>query len=190
VVPAEGDVRRDAPGPGGRPPRVVTVSGVRTGVVVTLFAVATVIVGGSSALATATGDGDTAPCPVTTPNGHVPTIYGFPARDAGVNHGNGRLYVGLWTNGVVSVPASEFASKGEVDAKFGWWRAIRGTLRITATRIDAAAGPGRPHVPLGYGNKYFQSSAIAFPTTGCWRVTGVVGRKARLSFVTRVVAKP
>lgn len=130
------------------------------------------------------------PCRVTLPNGRVPSVNGFPARDAGVNHGNGKLYVSLWQDGRVVVPASEVGPDGAIDAKFAWWRNVSGKLRITATRLDAEAPPARAHIPSGYGRKGFQATGITFPTTGCWRVSGTVGRAARLTFVTVVVVKP
>lgn len=129
------------------------------------------------------------PCNVTVANGRYPVIYGLPAPDAGVNHGNGRLFVSLWQNGRVVAKASEVAPNGEIGAKFGWWRAVRGTLRIAATRLDAEAPPARAHIPSGYGKRGFQSTMITFPTTGCWRVVGRVGLTARLSFVTLVVVR-
>lgn len=129
-------------------------------------------------------------CRVTRPNGRVPLVYGLPARDAGVNHGNGKLYVGLWRDGRVTVPARAAHPDGSIDAKFAWWRGVPGRLRIAAIRLDAAAPPARLSIPAGYGRKFFQATGIVFPTTGCWRVTGTVGRLARLTFVTRVAVAP
>jgi hypothetical protein len=132
---------------------------------------------------------DLADCAVTKPNGRVPTVYGFPARDAGVNHGNGRLYVGLTDDGIVSATQSNFVTDGAVNAKFGWWRSVRGTLHITATRLDGASS-ARVQVPTAYGKRGFQPSGIAFTTPGCWRVTGTVDHRASLRFVTLVVVQP
>jgi len=42
-------------------------------------------------------------------------------------------------------------------------------------------------VPNCYGKRWFQSTIVTFPTTGCWRVTRTVGRSARLSLVVLVV---
>jgi hypothetical protein len=120
----------------------------------------------------------------------VPTVYGFPARDAGVNHGNGRLYVGLTEDGIVSATQSNFVTDGAVNAKFPWWRSVRGTLHITATRLDGSASPARAQVSSAYGKRGFQPSGIAFPTAGCWRVSGTVDHRASLRFVTLVVVQP
>lgn len=133
---------------------------------------------------------DATKCPVTKPNGRVPTVYGFPAHNAGVNHGNGRLYVGLPDDGTVSATQSDFAADGAVDAKFGWWRVVSGKLHIAATRLDGPSSPARPHIPSAYGKRGFQSSSVAFPTAGCWRVTGTVDHRASLTFVTLAVVEP
>jgi hypothetical protein len=43
-------------------------------------------------------------------------------------------------------------------------------------------------VPGGYG-RGFQATVLTFPTIGCWRVTGRVGR-ARLTFTLLVTKSP
>ncbi|HEV7565622.1 MAG TPA: hypothetical protein VGO31_06650 [Microbacteriaceae bacterium] len=151
---------------------------------------ATVVGLSGSAFAHSPKGADLSDCAVTKPNGRVPTVYGFPAHDAGVNHGNGRLYVGLYDAGTVSAAQDELAADGSVNAKFGWWRSVRGTLHITATRLDEPASPARAHIPSAYGKRGFQPSGIAFPTAGCWRVTGTVDHRALLRFVTLVVVQP
>jgi hypothetical protein len=60
---------------------------------------------------------------------------------------------------------------GSIGAKFGWWRAGSGKIRISGRRLDASAPPLRAHVPDGYG-RGFQATGLIFPTTGCWKVTG------------------
>jgi hypothetical protein len=137
---------------------------------------------GVSCVASAVGS-EQSTCVVTLPNGRTP------ARNAGVNHGNGRLFVGLWEHGRVVVQPSDVSQDGSIDAKFGWWRSAAGRLQITATRIDGPAPAARAHIPSGYGRKGFQSTSISFPTVGCWRVTGTVGRLARLTFITSVEVK-
>jgi len=74
-----------------------------------------------------------------------------------------------------------------IDAKFGWWRKVRGRLEIEG-RVDAPAPPLRAHIPDGYGDRGFQATGLIFPTTGCWEVTGRVGN-ASLTFVTLVLAR-
>jgi hypothetical protein len=70
--------------------------------------------------------------------------------------------------------------------KWWWWRGVRGSLLITGRRLDAAAPPLRADIPSGYGDIGFQSTALTFPTEGCWEVTGTVGN-TELTFVTLVV---
>jgi hypothetical protein len=164
---------------------------VRGGLLLVGGVLATTAVGLSgSAFAHSSKGLDLADCAVTKPNGRVPTVYGFPARDAGVNHGNGRLYVGLTEDGIVSATQSNFVTDGAVNAKFPWWRSVRGTLHITATRLDGSASPARAQVSSAYGKRGFQPSGIAFPTAGCWRVSGTVDHRASLRFVTLVVVQP
>lgn len=121
------------------------------------------------------------PCPVTLPNGRVPAL------GAGVNHGNGRLYVSLWDSGRVVVGATDVNPDGSIEAKFGWWRKTGGRLRIFARRLDGEAAVAQTRIPSGYGRRGFQATSITFPATGCWQVTGTVGRRVRLTFVTLVV---
>ncbi len=82
---------------------------------------------------------------------------------------------------------------GSISTKLGWWRGLRGPLRISGRRLDRRAAPLRTNVaPIeSYGATGFLPTILSFPTTGCWRVTGRVGR-ARLSFVldvTRVASE-
>jgi hypothetical protein len=119
-------------------------------------------------------------CPITHPNGSKPPGPMFGAEP----HGNGSIWVGLWSANVVVWSAEP---DGSVSAKFGWWRGVAGKLRIDGHRLDGQAPPLTAHVPDGYGDSGFQSTGITFPTEGCWRVTGRVG-DASLTFVTLVLA--
>lgn len=120
------------------------------------------------------------PCPIAQPNNSPPPGSTFGAEF----HGNGKLWVGLWRANVV---VQDRGPDGSIDAKFGWWREVRGQLRIEGHRLDAAAPPARGNVPSGYGDSGFQATGVIFPTEGCWEVTGRVGESA-LSFVTLVLA--
>ena len=123
-------------------------------------------------------------CPVTKPNGT--TYQGHRVENS---HGNGALWTGLWSDGtVVFRPGGPgFVHRdGSLSMKFGWYRGVRGKLTIQGRRLDGPAPPLRARIPEGYGDIGFQSTALIFPTEGCWEVTGKVG-EASLTFVTRVV---
>ena len=81
---------------------------------------------------------------------------------------NGRLVAGRLAGGGERATINE---DGSIDAKFGWWRAGSGKIRISGKRLDASAPRLRAHVPSGYG-RGFQATGLTFPTTGCWRITG------------------
>ena len=126
------------------------------------------------------------PCNVTVPNGVSASIEQLSPEV----YGNGMLSVWLgWPDGtVVFKPggAGFVLPDGSLSMKFGWERGVRGALVIDGHRLDAPAPPLRANIPRGYGDIGFQSTALIFPTPGCWEVTGHVG-DARLTFVTRVV---
>jgi hypothetical protein len=77
---------------------------------------------------------------------------------------------------------------GSIGIKAPWWRGpgVRGLVRIEAERLDRDARPVARTIPKsGYGLTGFQATGLSLPSTGCWRVTGSVGR-ARLTFVTLI----
>jgi hypothetical protein len=123
-------------------------------------------------------------CNVTHPNGR-----GTFLEDADSSaYGNPLISTALWRDGVVVFKPGGpgFVTKdGALAMKWGWRRATRGPLRIEGRRLDGAAPPLRAHIPSGYGDEGFQSTALIFPAPGCWEVTGRVG-PASLTFVTRV----
>ena len=122
-------------------------------------------------------------CPVTLPDGsHRPRD---PAGLEDLGFGNGEIWVGLWPHGRVRVTEDDLNRRGEIVAKFPWDRAVRGRLHITGRRIDADAPALRSSIP-DYGLVGFQSTALIFPTAGCWEVTGRVASRSSLTFVTSV----
>jgi hypothetical protein len=124
-------------------------------------------------------------CPVTVANGSVPPGES-PSGDVPQYHGNGALWAALPPFGVVVARPEDVAKNGDIDAKFGWWRGVQGTLTISGRRLDGVAGRLKSEVPSGYGPTGFQATGIDFPTEGCWEVTGRAGT-ARLTFVVIVV---
>jgi hypothetical protein len=123
-------------------------------------------------------------CRVTRANGQGTFVEGL-APD---RYGNPLLSTGLWPDGtIVFRPGGPgfVTADGALSMKWGWLRAVRGQLRIEGRRLDDSAPPLRADIPAGYGDFGFQSSALIFPTPGCWEVTGRVGT-ASLTFVTLV----
>jgi hypothetical protein len=122
-------------------------------------------------------------CPVTRPNGAAPPRVG---AQAGVNHGNTKLWTALWPGGVIRAEPDYVDKDGSIHMKFGWWRGVSGRLSIQGRRLDGQAPPLRAEVSDGYGDRGFQASGVIFPTEGCWEITGQVGT-ARLTFVNFVI---
>ena len=146
---------------------------------------------------TAAGGLDTAtppavgrPCPITQPNRSTP-----PGEAPSPNHhGNGELWTAIDRDdtGVLRIRPDEVETDGSLGRKMFWWRGFPGSLTIEGRRLDAPAAPLRARIPAGYGPRGFQSSAVYFPSDGCWEVTGRIvgeGREGRLTFVV-LVARP
>jgi len=133
----------------------------------------------------AAGDGFV--CPVTEPNGSLPPGETVESPEY---LGNGELWTVLWPNGKVMMEQYNREADGSLSMKWGWVRAVTGPLTIEGHRLDTDASvdaePLRADIPDGYGDTGFQVSALIFPTTGCWEVTGRVGESS-LTFVTEVL---
>jgi hypothetical protein len=143
----------------------------------------------AAALSGCGGTQAAAPCPVTLPGGRLPVSA---ERAGGFDYGNRSLAVALWPHGELVAGRlpdrssyAEVQPDGSIVTKQGWWRAVEGRLAVEGERLDAAAPPLRVDVPDGYGPTGFQATGLTFPTTGCWKLTGRVGRTS-LTFVMRV----
>jgi hypothetical protein len=123
-------------------------------------------------------------CPVTRPNGDVPP--GETVIPGSRYLGNDALWTDLYPNPLRARP-EDIHKDGSIEIKVPWWRGVSGRLTITGRRLDATAPPLSAWIPTGYGRTGFQSTAITFPTSGCWEVTGRVA-DASLTFVTSIAA--
>jgi len=128
-------------------------------------------------------------CQATAPNGRTPPG----ERPGATRHGSRGLFVALYYPRLV---ARRVEPDGSVWEKFPWWAdGPTALLEISGRRLDRAAPPlqarvqpGWPANPQPFRGTAFWSSAIRFPTAGCWSVTGRSGR-ASLTFVVQVVKR-
>ena len=97
-------------------------------------------------------------------------------------HFNEALAVRLPTDGTLVI------GPGDNGVKYGWLRLKDGPLAVSAQRLDA---PGTVQVDLAdnYGNSGLQVTGIRFRAPGCYSVTGSVGGRAPLTFITRVAER-
>jgi hypothetical protein len=138
-------------------------------------------------LISACSPGPKSECPTTQANGLTP-----PGESASpLHHGNGELWTSLWPQGeIMFSPDSpgEIRPDGSLAIKFPWWRGegVTGAIEVSGRRLDASGTGVTAELPDGYGDTGFQSSALVFPSEGCWEVTAHAGT-AELSFVVEVL---
>ncbi len=128
---------------------------------------------------------DASTCHITLPNG-VAARGQDPTPAA---HGTEALAVLLSPDGTVTFrPGGPGGVEpdGALTMKFPWHRGVRGRLAIDGRRLDKPERAVGSLVPSGYGEIGFQSTLIAFPSAGCWEVTGRVA-DTTLTFVVNVV---
>ena len=139
---------------------------------------------GSSTSATATA------CRGTLPN-HVASgpafsrsqfNYGSANLRAHLNWKAGTLRAGILPDGGAMATINE---DGSIYTKQGWWRGREGLLVVTGRRLDGPAPPMHGSVRPGYAETGFIPVTLIFPTTGCWRITGSLG-KSRLTYTVEV----
>jgi len=122
-----------------------------------------------------------------TPDPCAVTISDFASRKFGTS----RLWVTLPAGGILRVQRNQ-PDDGMFGTKLGWVpdRDRNLTLTVSGRRLD---GPGRMdvrgvfwgHSSTGKGS---WASAVAFPTAGCWRITGRAG-PSTVSYVVRVLTE-
>jgi len=122
-------------------------------------------------------------------------------RDFNVGNEENTLFSILWPDSTVIFKpggAGEISPDGSLSMKWPWYRQnIKGQVVIEGQRLDSFAPPLRSTVgccydnstaapDCCYGNTGFTPSALIFPSTGCWEVTGRVNDH-QLTFVTLVL---
>ena len=133
-------------------------------------------------------------CPVTPPSRNVPPAVArmnfgtvLTTSQSGW-FGNGQLWVELPAHSVLF--ARRLPHSGQLQVKFAWFRAVPGQVRVKAhTREGATA---RFSAEVGtvaeYGPTGFVPSVLLFARSGCWVLTGGLGRNS-LTFVLRVAIR-
>jgi hypothetical protein len=108
------------------------------------------------------------------------------------HHGKGRLWTELAPDGIDRGGTPQ--PDGSTGQKYPWWTVgTTGDLTIQGRRVDASAPPLRALINSGVPQNAFAevpggrfwASYLLFPTKGCWRVIGRVGRTS-LTFVVFV----
>ncbi len=134
--------------------------------------------------------------PVVTPSGaicHVALPNGISPRGEVASSrwlGNGRLFTQVYEDGIVRILPPDVRPDGSLEMKFPWWGLkVAPKLVITGRRLDGAAprlSARTNHANPGPGlRRRFWSSALRFPTEGCWRIEARAG-SARLVFAAVV----
>jgi hypothetical protein len=143
--------------------------------ILAFLVVAAAAVGVEAAPAAASGPRTS--CPVTKPNNrHLPGLFG-----------NRRLATTVYET--IEATSRTLMPNGWIGEKFPWrGYGVSGELAVTGRRLDGRAKPLRADIrpAMAPDAPEFWAVGIAFPTVGCWRITGRVG-SASLTLVVRVV---
>lgn len=92
---------------------------------------------------------------------------------------------GTWyANAERTIWAWWWGKRSAGDYKILWVRPVGAQLKITGRRLDGAAGELTANIPDGYRHT-FQSTAVSFPSSGCWEIAAAAG-DARMTFVVRI----
>jgi hypothetical protein len=135
-------------------------------------------------------------CPVTIPQPPASRRYGSPDLLEAAAPGNGMIVAvrpGAKPAAGESMVTEDVRADGRIGIKLPWFRApeasttrARGYLRITGKSLDGRAGRVRGEYPPQGRRWSLQPGGLVFPSEGCWKVIGRVGR-AKLAFVVSVV---
>lgn len=122
-------------------------------------------------------------CPVTRPNGAAPPGVG---AQAGVNHGNTKLWTALWPGGVIKADPDHMDKDGFIHVTFGVVARVSGRLSIQGRRLDASARRLGLRSRAAMATVASRLVGVSFPAGGCWEIIGQVGA-ARLTLVNFVI---
>lgn len=126
-------------------------------------------------------------CPITAPSDVQPAANETPfAADQSIWYENG-IWVTLPPDGVLELSPHDEVAVGKLrgwrSTTLTWMRAdgVEGYVIVSGKRLDAPSNRS-PQSPLSPERQYVQLGAvrtgIAFPSAGCWQVTGTVGENA------------
>lgn len=148
------------------------------------------------------GDGNT--CPVTIPADFRPPAESDPFEDDELIHYDNGIWVTIPEDGVLELSADQEVAFGPLQ---GWrtetvtWlrdEGVEGFVIVSGERLDAES-EFTPQTPLSPQRQYVQigfvQTGIAFPSEGCWEVTGFVGKNeitwvVVVQFVDHIEATP
>lgn len=143
-------------------------------------------------------------CPVTIPTTDRPgeNSTPFDSQDA-LHHENG-IWVTIPEDGVIELGLEDALTFGPLE---GWrsqtvtWlrdEGVEGFIEVFGQRLDAES-EFSPQTPLSPQRQYvrigFVQTGLAFPSEGCWQVTGTVGDASiswvvEVRFLAEIVATP
>ncbi len=153
-----------------------------------------IIAGGSSLEAGSSSTPVALTCPVTTPTDHRPEASADPFKeDAALHHEDG-IWVSIPVDGIIRLAPDDSITFGPLDgwrsSKVTWLReeGVEGFIEVTGHRLDEKSDL-TPQTPLSPQRQYVRvgqvSTGLAFPSEGCWEVTGFVGDR-EITFVVDV----
>lgn len=127
-------------------------------------------------------------CPVTLPSDNRPPRKSDPFDENESTHYENGIWVSVPSDGVLELTSDDEIVFGPLagwrSQTVTWMRAdgIEGWIIVSGQRLDAESDLS-PQTPLSPQRQYVRvgtvTTGIAFPSEGCWEVTGIVTSPAR-----------